>query len=162
CLNPMGQQLMPDDRSVLFWQLLAAHYKENPAVFLELYNEPRGVSWDCWLKGCTTGAGWHAVGMQTLYETVRRAGFQNLVFVGGLNWARDLSGVPAAPIQGYGVVYATHPYYPDATPDVLHRDFGALTGQYPVVATEFGPQVAGKVACSPGVMERLIAYFDAP
>ena len=35
--------------------------------------------------------------MQQLYDTVRATGAQNLVIIGGLNWAYDLSGVPAQP-----------------------------------------------------------------
>lgn len=162
CLTPPGQQEMADDRSLQFWRIVAAHYRGNPRVFLDLYNEPHDISWDCWLDGCATDEGWRAVGMQQLYDTVRAAGFRNLVFVGGLDWARDLSGVPAHPVRGYSIVYATHPYVPEVSPAVLRQDFGALTGTYPVVATEFGPFAGKTPFCSPSIMQGLIGYFDAP
>jgi len=162
CIGKLGQQYMPDQRSVRFWQQMAAHYKDSPHVFFDLYNEPHNVSWDCWLNGCTTDQGWQAVGMQRLYDTVRAAGFRNLVFIGGLNWARDLSGLPDHPVRGYSIVYATHPYYPEVDPSQLHEDFGALTGSYPIVATEFGPANGGNPFCSPDVMSGFIRYFDAP
>jgi hypothetical protein len=53
------------------------------------------VSWEVWLSGGDTGEGWQGVGMQKLYDTVRAAGADNLVIVGGLDWAYDLSGVPS-------------------------------------------------------------------
>ena len=162
CVAKMGQQEMADARSLRFWQTLAGHYQGNPRVFFELYNEPHGISWQCWLHGCTTDQGWRAVGMQELYNTVRAAGFRNLVFVGGLNWARDLSGVPQHVLQGENIVYATHPYYDSADPAQLHADFGALTGTYPIVATEFGPFSGQAPFCSSSVMAQLIGYFDAP
>lgn len=162
CPTRSGQQLMADDRSALFWRLLAAHYKDNPHVFFDLYNEPHDISWDCWLHGCTTSEGWHAVGMQTLYDTVRAAGFRNLVIVGGLNWARDLSGVPTHAVQGYGIVYSTHPYNASADPLTLHNDFGSIVDRYPVIAGEFGPFNGHTGVCAPAVAAGLIAYFDAP
>jgi hypothetical protein len=162
CIANMGQQEMADARSLRFWQTLAGHYKDNPRVFFDLYNEPHGVSWQCWLHGCTTDQGWQAVGMQDLYNTVRQAGFRNLVFVGGLDWSRDLSGVPQHPLQGDNIVYATHPYYTLVDPAQLHATFGALTANYPIVASEFGPFAGQTPFCSPSVMTQLINYFDAP
>ena len=79
-------------------------------MMFELYNEPHDVSWSVWKSGGATGEGLQAVGMQQLYDTVRATGAQNLVIIGGLDWAYDLSGVPANRIDGYNIVYATHPY----------------------------------------------------
>lgn len=162
CLAKMGQQEMADERSLRFWAQMAAHYRGNPHVFLDLYNEPHTIDWDCWLRGCTTDEGWQAVGMQQLYDTVRAAGFRNLVLAGGLDWARDLSGVPSHPLQGYGIVYATHLYLDSVDTATLHHDFGALAGSYPIVAGEFGPFRDQTPFCSPQIMAGLIDYFDAP
>src|SRR5260370_32644712 len=96
---------MADARSVNFWQIMANHYKNDPKVFFELYNEPNGISWSCWLNGCSP---W--VGIQQLYNTVRNNGFNNLVIMGGLNFAYDLSGVPNNRPHGVNIVFATHPY----------------------------------------------------
>ena len=162
CIATMGQQEMADGRSLKFWQTLAGHFSKNPHVFFDLYNEPHGISWDCWLHGCTTDEGWRAIGMQALYDVVRTAGFRNLVFVGGLDWARDLSGVPQHAVRGDNIVYSTHPYYATVDPTQLQQTFGALTGTYPVVATEFGPFAGQTPFCSPNVMTGMINYFDAP
>jgi hypothetical protein len=166
CNPPPGascQQLMPDANSVTFWSQVAARYKNDGRVSFELYNEPHDVSWDVWQNGGDTGAGWQAVGMQQLYDTVRATGAQNLVLIGGLNWAYDLSGVPAHRIVGYNIVYATHPYgTPDGftrPPSDWNRAWGSLTRTDPVVATEFG--VLNDNSCGTSYQQQVIAYADA-
>lgn len=162
CIGKMGQQEMPDERSVRFWQIMARAFRSNPQVFLELYNEPHAITWSCWLRGCVTSQGWRAVGMQELYDTVRRAGFTGLVFIDGRDWARDLSGVPSHMVRGYNIVYATHPYDATVDPAMLDAAFGDLAGRYPIVATEFGPFRNKTPFCSPAVEGGLIRYFEAP
>jgi len=121
----IGQHSMPDTNSVLFWQDAAARYRNHPAVLFDLYNEPRDVSWEVWLHGGliterpagrreTQPKTFQAVGMQPLLDAVRSVGAKNVVLVGGLDWAYDLSGV----LQGYelkdpagnGVIYDDHAY----------------------------------------------------
>ena len=157
------QQLMPDANSLTFWSQVAARYQNDGRVAFELYNEPHDVGWDVWRNGGTTFQGWQAVGMQQLYDAVRATGAQNLVVIGGLDWAYDLSGVPANRINGYNIVYATHPYTStDRTlrpPSDWDRAFGSLTGTDPVVATEFG--VLNDTACTTDYDSQLIQYADA-
>jgi endoglucanase len=157
------QQLMPDANSQTFWSEVAARYMNDGRVIFELYNEPHDVSWSVWNAGGDTGAGWQAVGMQTLYNTVRATGANNLVLIGGLNWAYDLSGVPANRIQGYNIMYATHPYgTPDGftrPPSDWNRAWGSLTATDPVVATEFG--VLNDTACTTAYDSQVIQYADA-
>jgi len=96
----------------------------------ELYNEPHpnGNSvpnqniWACWQNGCQiTSDGsvqgvcnctpsYPGVGMQTLVNTVRAAGANNLVLVAGTNWGFNLSQLSSFPITGANIVYDTHPY----------------------------------------------------
>lgn len=151
CAN--GQQMMADTRSLTFWQIMANHYKNDPKVFFELYNEPHGISWSCWLNGCSP---W--VGMQQMYNTVRNAGFNNLVIMGGLNFAYDLSGVPNNRPQGFGIVFATHPYdFSGKQPADWPTGFGFLTATDPVIATE-----GGDFNCTSGYTTQLVDYLDAP
>jgi hypothetical protein len=78
-------------------------------------------------------------GMQELYNTVRSSGATNLVVIGGLNWAYDLSGVPTHRVVGNNIVYNTHPYnYPGKQPNDWDSGFGFLAQTDPVIATEFG------------------------
>ena len=144
----LGQHSMPDKNSITFWQDLATRYKNQPNVIFDLYNEPHDVSFAVWRDGGTvTNTPEHkkpghakviyeAVGMQTLYDTVRAAGATNLVAAGGLNWAYDLSGV----LRGYGIkgtnlIYETHPYQNKTNWD---KNFGDPSWKYPVYIGEWG------------------------
>jgi aryl-phospho-beta-D-glucosidase BglC (GH1 family) len=169
CLT--GQQPMPDANSVVFWRQVATRYADRPGVVFNLFNEPHGVSWSCWRNGgCTTSSStpspatgrpvrYAAVGMQRLLDTVRRQGASNLVLVGGLDWAYDLSGVGNGyALRGSDVAYDTHVYTRwHSTEADWDRHFGFLTARVPVTATEFG-----STDCSTDVTRRLLDYFDAP
>ena len=161
-----GQQPMADTNSLVFWQQAAATFANDPKVSFELYNEPflggwSNVSayWDIWQNGGSYNASgntqangykgtYQAVGMQQLYDAVRGTGANNMVIIGGLNWAYDLSGVPTHLINGTNIAYATHPYsfkegsatYTVGGPAPANWDtmFGNLAATYPVIATEFG------------------------
>ncbi len=143
-----GQHSMPDKNSVAFWQDMATRYKNWPNVIFDLYNEPRDVSFAVWRDGGTvtekpdrkkTGQAkvtYEAVGLQKLYDTVRATGATNVVTVGGLDWAYDLSGV----LQGYGIkgsnlIYETHPYQEKKNWD---KNFGDTSWKYPVYMGEWG------------------------
>ena len=101
--------------------------------------------------------------MQQLYDTVRAAGAQNLVIIGGLDWAYDLSGCARQPRRRHNIVYATHPYTDPSgftrPPSDWGRAFGFLTATDPVVATEFG--VLNDSTCSTAYQAQLISYLDA-
>jgi endoglucanase len=164
CVDPDGcQQQMPDVNSITFWSEVAARYQGDGRVLFELYNEPHDVSWGVWKSGGAASDGFQAVGMQQLYDTVRATGAHNLVIIGGLNWAYDLSGVPANRIDGYNIVYATHPYGTTTgssrPPSDWGRAWGFLTATDPVVVTEFG--VLDDNGCSTAYDAQLIEYADA-
>jgi endoglucanase len=154
------QQLMADPNSVQFWTEVAARYGQDGRVAFELYNEPHDVSWEIWLHGGTTSQGWQAVGMQDLYDAVRATGANNLVIAGGLDFAYDLTGVPSHLIDGYNVLYATHPYNnaPQRMPPNWEHSWGFLAQTQAVIATEFGdtsPQ------CASDFNQQLIAFADS-
>ena len=134
------QQLMADTNSITFWSQVAAVYKSDGRVLFEMYNEPHDISWAVWKSGGATSQGWTAAGMQQLYDAIRAAGADNLVIAGGLSFAYDLSGVPQNRIQGYNIMYATHPYAGDPSKSPLQWDshWGFLAATDPVVMTEFG------------------------
>jgi endoglucanase len=160
CLPSGGcQQRMADVNSLTFWSQLAARYRNDGRVMFELYNEPHNVSWRIWKFGGETSDGFQAVGMQQLYETVRSTGAQNLVIIGGLDWGYDLSGVPANRIDGYNIVYSTHPYNnsPERLPGRWDQYWGFLTLSDPVIVTEFGDMGD----CSAEFNAQLVSYADA-
>ena len=111
CAAP-AQQDMPDANAVTVWTTLANRYKSNPLVGFDLYNEPHDVSDAVWHSGGTvtsSGVTYQAVGMQTLYNTVRATGATNLVFASGSNWATSFPAT--APLTGTSnLIYAAHAY----------------------------------------------------
>jgi aryl-phospho-beta-D-glucosidase BglC (GH1 family) len=155
-----NQQQMADRNSKQFWSEVAAKYKDDGHVLFELYNEPNKIAWDVWLNGGTVEE-YTAVGMQALYDAVRAAGANNLVIAGGLNWAFNLSAVKTSPIDGYNILYASHPYNKsDDAPKVWETSFGYLGSQdiAPVILTEFGDP---NTKCTGAWDSSLIAYADA-
>lgn len=152
------QQQMADLNSQKFWQEVASKYKGDGHVLFELYNEPHDIDWSIWLHGGTVKE-YRAVGMQALYDTVRAAGADNLVIAGGTSWAFDLSRAGGERIQGYNIIYATHPYSPQDPESQWDRKFGYLAAQdiAPVIATEFGD---GSADCTGDWDTRLTRYAD--
>ncbi|KIG15207.1 Cellulase [Enhygromyxa salina] len=151
-----AQQRMADQNSRALWQSVAARYKDDGRVFFELYNEPHDVSWPVWLNGGDSGDGFEVVGMQELYDTVRDAGADNLVLVGGLRYAYDLSGVPDHRVEGYNIVYTSHPYdFGDKQPAGWTDDWGFLADTDPIFITEFG-----SFDCDAGYSQQLIDYAE--
>jgi endoglucanase len=154
------QQTMADAHSVTFWQQVAAKYKGDAHVLFELYNEPHvggympaTGDWNTWLNG---NPGGFEHGMQELYTTVRGTGAKNLVIVGGLAWAYNLSGVASNPVNGTNILYATHPYQTDAE-NTWSANFGNLSQTYPVIATEFGDRSQN---CTAAYASDFIAYAN--
>jgi hypothetical protein len=167
-----GQQCMADANSVTFWQQAAAKYKGNGHVMFELYNEPHDISWNVWLGGGGSTSGdagtceqsFTTVGMQTLYNTVRAQGADNLVLIGGDLWAYDLSGVPTNRVDGYNIVYVSHVYHHNTVHDMSDWPsyWGFLTATDPVMLTEFGPfsNQSDDVNCELDYVTQVLDYAD--
>jgi hypothetical protein len=163
---------MADSNSVTFWTEVATKYKGNGHVFFELYNEPHDISWNVWLRGGSTTSGdagtcaysFTAVGMQTLYDAVRATGANNLVFIGGDDWAYDLSGVPGNRVAGFNIVYVSHVYHHDTGHDMSDwpEDWGFLTSTDPVMLTELGPfsNQSDDVNCELDYVTEVLDYAD--
>ena len=151
-----AQQRMADQNSLAFWLSVAERYKDDGRVLFELYNEPHDVAWFVWLNGGDSGDGFQVVGMQELYDAVRSTGAENLVLVGGLDYAYDLSGVPAHRVEGYNIVYVTHPYdFNTKQPASWDEDWGFLADTDPIFVTEFG-----SFDCNPSYSQQLISYAE--
>jgi hypothetical protein len=125
----------PNAAHVEFWVDAAEKYKNHPAVLFDLFNEPHGISWQVWRDGgfvaekkqpadedafltpeekAKQAQGFESPGMQKLIDAVRATGAKNVVIVGGLDWAYDLSGIAdgyeLTDKSGHGIVYSTHIY----------------------------------------------------
>lgn len=126
----------PKQEHADFWKDAAAKYANHPAVIFDLFNEPHGMTWEVWRNGgevaakkkpgeedaflseeekAKIAATRRSIGMQKLLDTVRETGARNIVLVGGLDYAYDLSGIA----KGYaltdkegtnGIMLSTHIY----------------------------------------------------
>ena len=83
------------DHSPTFWSQVAAAYKGNGSVIFDLFNEPFITDWTCWVSGgsCAqlNGSSYTVAGMASLLKAVRGTGAQNVVILGGLSYAGDMS-----------------------------------------------------------------------
>jgi hypothetical protein len=157
-----GQQPMVDaDHGPAFWRSLATTFKNDPAVIFDLYSEPYGVDWNCWLNGCTS-PGWQTAGMQTLVNTVRNTGATQPIMVAGLDWANDLSQWlahrPADPNNA--IVASAHVYPGNACNSNACWDgqYGPIAAQVPIVTGEIG---AWSGPCDHVFVDAYMAWADA-
>lgn len=118
-----------------FWKDAATRYKNHPAVLFDLLNEPHGTTWEIWRDGgfleekkkagdedtfltpeekLHNKRGYVSPGMQKMLDTVRATGAKNIVVVGGLDYAYDLTGIvngfAMKDPSGNGIMYASHVY----------------------------------------------------
>jgi endoglucanase len=154
-----AQQRMADQNSVTFWRAVAEKFKGDGRVMFELYNEPHDIPWDVWKNGGPSGDGFTVAGMQALYDAVRSTGAHNLVMIGGVRYAFDLSGVPQNRIQGYNIVYATHPYnFADKQQPSWNSAWGFLAATDPIIISEFGDTTG---SCTTQYYSQVIEYANA-
>lgn len=144
---------MPDNRSVPFWRQVAKRFAPNPLVVFDLFNEPHSIQYGVWRNGgtITYGSGglfsdapsYKAVGLQTLVNTVRATGADNLLLVSGNRWAADPRAHLQAPIDGSGVVAALHTYCHGCNPPRLDDTLAVtvtdeVLARVPLLVTETG------------------------
>jgi hypothetical protein len=168
CASCSGQAPMPDWNAAAFWSSVAgtSWIQNNPAVLFDLFNEPFDPSgksgptdafWTTWRNGGAVAASnngsssfpaYNTPGMQQLLTSVRGAGANNIVVAGGLNWAFDLTGLPANDLtdtaSGNGVLYSSHVYSSKGFPaggtqwDTSITDATATSPPHAVIIEEFG------------------------
>lgn len=137
---------LPDaDHAPDFWRSVAAEFRNNRGVLFDLFNEPRpGVSWDCWEWGCEIDNEWvgryTAVGMRQLVRVVRSAGARQPLLLGGVQWARDLSGWlshrPPDPLRS--LVASNHTYNTNPCYARCRGILARIARRFPVVTGELG------------------------
>jgi endoglucanase len=154
---------LPDLQSCDFWHLLAARYRDEPAVLYDIFNEPH----DCLADDPqpliredgslyppnhrrVTAAEWHPWALR-LIDVIRSAHPEALIFVSGINWGYDLSGMP---LDRTNLVYSTHVYRNKGSN--WAEAFGDLAAIVPVFAGEWGGRGEDR-----NWGESLANYFDA-
>jgi endoglucanase len=153
---------LPNRHSIELWNLLAARYRNEPAVLYDIYSEPHDrLSDDPYpLKGedgivyplnryTVTMAEWQPWARRLIAE-IRSVHAGALVFVSGIDWGYDLRGIS---LEMPHLAYSTHVYPVKRT--AWSEAFGHLANRVPVFAAEWGG--------GDGDIEwagRLLDYFD--
>ena len=158
-----GQQYIPDaDHSPAFWTSLAATFKSDPAVLFDAYNEPRTLSWPCWLDGCAAPDGWLTAGMQTLVNAIRSTGAKQPIMLGGIAGAIVLHGwlrwMPKDPAHSLVASFHTYNFagYGCATSGCWNASVLPVARKVPVVTGEMGED-----DCGHGYVDQYMAWADA-
>lgn len=148
-----GQQPMPDaDHSPAFWKSVARRFRHDRAIVFDLYNEPHGVSWQCWRNGCSQWAG-----MQTLVKAVRSTGANQPLMLGGLEWSNDLSQWLRWKPKARGLVASFHLYNFNACSSTTcwKQTIGKVARSVPVVTGELGEN-----DCAHGFVDKYMRWAD--
>ncbi len=145
------QRPMPDrDHAIDFWSSVAITFKNNSGAVFDLFNEPypgdgsdTAADWSCWSNGgeCQ-GVSFETAGMQELLNAVRVSGARNLVLIGGINYAHDLSGwlkyQPFDPISNLAAAWHLYNFNSCNTVDCWEQSVAPVVAHVPVVAGEVG------------------------
>jgi endoglucanase len=159
------QKPMPDAaQAVPFWTSVARSFKGNDAVIFDLFNEPypeqadngnETDGWQCWLHGgsACVGIPYRVAGMQTLVDAVRSTGASNVIMLGGLEWANDLTGwlsyEPADPDHNLAASWHSYNFNACNTQTCWSRQIAPVMAKVPVIAGEIGENDCGDAYIDP-------------
>jgi hypothetical protein len=120
-----------------FWTQMAQTYGSDTRIIFDLWNEPAHDSSD-WAD--TNYWAELKPSYESLIQTVRNNGAQNIVLATGSGWASWLAGIKDNPLADSKVVYAYHKYSVNGsnTAAEWNRDTGGLIGVKPVMVSEWG------------------------
>ena len=137
----------PNEKTIDLWRILAARYRDEPAVLFDLFNEPHDVLPDdpnpLHLIGSDgrvvvsdqkrfSARDWNRWAALLVSE-IRKIRPNGLILVGGVDWAFDLRGVH---IDAPNIVYSTH-IYANRLRLTWHRAFGRHR-DIPIFVGEWG------------------------
>ncbi len=163
-----GQLPMPDaDHAPTYWSSVASTFKSYGSVIFDLYNEPYTTSWSCWRNG-SSGAyaspcndvGFAVAGMQTLVNAVRNTGATNVIMLGGLAYANNLTGwlanKPNDPANNLAASFHIYNFNACDTISCLNSQIAPVAAQVPVIAGEMGEN-----DCAHGFIDSIMPWFDS-
>jgi endoglucanase len=163
------QKPMPDAaQAIPFWTSVANTFKGNDAVIFDLFNEPYAsratgsttTGWQCWLSGGTcTGIGYQVAGMQSMVNAVRSTGANNVLMLGGEEYANDLtdwlSYEPTDPDHNLVASWHSYNFNTCSSQSCWTSQVAPVAAQVPVVAGEIGEN-----DCADGYVTPLMNWMD--
>jgi endoglucanase len=166
------QKPMPDTaESVPFWTSVATAFKGNDAVIFDLFNEPyperadsynETEGWQCWLNGGSdcVGISYSVAGMQTLVNAVRSTGANNVIMLGGLEYANDLTEwltyEPTDPDHNLVASWHSYNFNTCSTQSCWTSQIAPVIAQVPVIAGEIGEN-----DCADTYIDPLMTWLDS-
>ncbi len=141
CGNPADTYDSSLSLAASFWAQMAQTYGSDTRVIFDLWNEPVHPD-DFTLYGSTPNPLWAELKLayESLIQTVRTNGGQNIVIATGNRWASWLVGIKENLLSDPNVVYAYHKYSVEGsnTAAEWNKDTGGLIGVKPVMVSEWG------------------------
>jgi len=165
------QKPMPDAaQAIPFWRSVAATFKGNDAVIFDLFNEPyasradnndSAEGWQCWETGSPcTGISYPVAGMQQMINAVRGAGADNVIMLGGEEYANDLTGwlqyEPTDPDHNLAASWHSYNFNACSTQSCWTGQIAPVIAQVPVIAGEIGEN-----DCAGGYINPLTTWLDS-
>jgi hypothetical protein len=146
------QKPMPDAAEAIpFWTSVANTFKGNDAVIFDLFNEPyasratgsTATGWQCWENGGTcSGISYQVAGMQQMVNAVRSTGANNVLMLGGEEYANDLTDwlqyEPTDPDHDLVASFHSYNFNTCSSQSCWTSEVAPVIAQVPVIAGEIG------------------------
>ncbi|MEE1782789.1 cellulase family glycosylhydrolase, partial [Streptomyces sp. SP17BM10] len=167
--NATCQKPMPDAAGALpFWTSVAQTFKGDDATVFDLFNEPypsratgsEASGWACWRDGGSCpGIGFQVAGMQAMVDAVRSTGADNVLLLGGQEYANDLTQWaahrPTDPLHNLAASWHSYNFNTCSTGSCWDAQIGPLASSVPVVTGELGEN-----DCAHGYLDTLLPWLD--
>jgi len=165
------QKPMPDAaQAIPFWTSVANTFKGNDAVVFDLFNEPyasradnnnSAEGWQCWATGSPcTGISYPVAGMQQMINAVRGTGANNVIMLGGEEYANDLTGwlanEPTDPDHNLVASWHSYNFNACSSQSCWTSQIAPVIAQVPVIAGEIGEN-----DCADTYVDPLTAWLDS-
>jgi len=165
------QKPMPDAaQAIPFWTSVASAFKGNNAVIFDLFNEPyasradnnnSAEGWQCWATGSPcTGIGYQVAGMQQMINAVRSTGANNVIMLGGEEYANDLTGwlanKPTDPDNNLVASWHSYNFNACNTQSCWTSQVAPVIAAVPVIAGEIGEN-----DCAGNYINPLTTWLDS-
>lgn len=109
-----------------FWHRASGRFSNRTNVLFDIINEPHDTPFE----------ELHVL-MQRMVERLARRVPDQLVVVGGPDWAHSVEPWRVRPLKGANVIYAAHQYLPYDAPEDFALNFENTAREFPVLISEF-------------------------
>lgn len=165
---------LPTTDAIRFWAVIAKHFKHNPRVMFDLYNEPRLLPskkppiltekqmWNIWQHGGSYN-GTTYVGDQVLVKTIRKTGASNVIIAESNKFDRDLTLLESHLLTDPrgNLVYGVEPNLnaKHKTRAEWRAYFGALAHKLPIFPEALLPKFQECNRAAPTIFPKLLRYL---